>query len=252
MCVAAVAWDSHPEFALIAIGNRDEFHARPTAALARWEDGSGIIAGRDLQAGGTWLGISDSGRFALLTNFRDPDNFVSGRPSRGQLVQQLLTGDCPPQMEGMNPFNLFYADAHGAWLMSNAAKLHRDAVAPGIHGLSNGRLEKQWPKTRQLCAGLRLWVDRQDDDPAALFAELRRETPLPTEPMPHDGPHPDYAPVFIRNPEYGTRCSTVVLVDRNGAGRIVERSFDPDGEPTGEQDLSFSWPVTKPGAGAKA
>ena len=89
MCVAAIAWDVHPDYMLIAIGNRDEFHDRPSAPLTRWDDGSGIVAGRDLQAGGTWMGVSDSGRFALLTNFRDPENFEPGRPSRGQLVQQV-------------------------------------------------------------------------------------------------------------------------------------------------------------------
>lgn len=251
MCVAAIAWDAHPDFRLIAIGNRDEFHARPSAPLARWDDGSGIIAGQDLQAGGTWLGVSSGGRFALLTNFRDPENFKADRPSRGQMVQQMLAGRQPQRLEDMNPFNLFYADTHEAWLLSNAGGLHRDPVAPGIHGLSNGLLQREWPKTRQLCAGLRHWVERGHVDPAALFEELRRETPLPTEPMPHDGPQPAYAPVFIRNAEYGTRCSTVVLVGRNGTGRIIERSFDPEGIPTGEQDLGFSWPCEKEGAGLR-
>jgi uncharacterized protein with NRDE domain len=252
MCVAAIAWDIHPEFVLIAIGNRDEFHTRPSAPLAPWDDGSGIIAGRDLQAGGTWLGVSDAGRFALLTNFRDPENFRSGRPSRGQVVRQVLAGQRPQQMEKMNPFNLFYADGAAAWSLSNSAGLHRQLITPGIKGLSNGPLERPWPKTRQLCGALGQWVDGQAGNPSALFDALREETPVPTEPMPHDGPQPAYAPVFIRNPDYGTRCSTVVLIGRNGDGRVIERSFDPDGKLTDEQDLAFDWPVKTAGEGLRA
>ena len=252
MCVAAIAWDVHPDYMLIAIGNRDEFHDRPSAPLTRWDDGSGIVAGRDLQAGGTWMGVSDSGRFALLTNFRDPENFEPGRPSRGQLVQQVLAGLEPQQLEAMNPFNLFYADGAAAWLLSNAGGLHRKPIKPGIQGLSNGLLEKPWPKTRQLCCALEQWVQERTGSAATLFAALREERPAPTEPMPHDGPQPAYAPVFIRDPEYGTRCSTVVLIGRNGVGRIVERSFDPDGKLTGEKGLSFAWPVATAGTGPRA
>jgi uncharacterized protein with NRDE domain len=241
MCVAAIAWDAHPELLLVAIGNRDEFHERPSAPLARWRDGSGIIAGRDLKAGGTWLGLSEAGRFALLTNFRDLEGLQPDRASRGGLVSGMLSGSLPDEISDMNPFNLFYADRNGAKFMTNRPQLNSKILAGGIHGLSNGSLDQPWPKTQQLCAELDDWLSGDRDDISSLFDALRTESPSPVDSAPLHAPAPDYAPVFIRNPIYGTRCSSVVVIARDGAGTIAERSFDPAGNETGERKLDFNW-----------
>ncbi|WP_421837894.1 NRDE family protein [Novosphingobium sp.] len=233
MCVAAAAFRAHPRWRLVVIGNRDEFHERPTAPLAEWE--SGVIAGRDLQAGGTWLGVNAAGRAALVTNLR-----VEGYPqphlaSRGALVTDWLAGREPAAPETMNPFNLFMAEPESAWHLTNHPRPQRRALAPGIHGLSNGPHHAPWAKTRALEAALGAWLEMGEDDPAALFAALADRTELAGE-----GPDPRFSGVFIRNPLYGTRCSTVLTIAANGAARIIERRFDAAGQTTGETDLSFT------------
>ncbi|WP_298194609.1 NRDE family protein [Novosphingobium sp.] len=233
MCVAAAAFRAHPRWRLVMIGNRDEFHERPTAPLACWD--SGVIAGRDLQAGGTWLGVNAAGRAALVTNLR-----VEGYPqphlaSRGALVTDWLAGHAPAAPETMNPFNLFMADADAAWHLTNHPAVHRRRLAPGIHGLSNGPHDAPWAKTRALEAALAGWLAADQDDPAPLFSALSDESQLAGE-----GPEPRFSGVFIRNPLYGTRCSTVLTIAADGAARIIERRFDAAGRVTGETDLAFT------------
>ena len=251
MCVAAVAWQAHPDWLLVAIGNRDEYHERPAAALARWDDDGGIIAGRDLRSGGTWLGVSDAGRFALVTNLRgygDPD---PARVSRGELVTDQLTGvgtyadRDPANLEDFNPFNLIVADREEARFLSNRPEAIRTALAHGIYGLSNGALDEPWPKTLQLKGALLDWLNAGDAGFDALFAALADET-LPdvgvhtTEPSDVRREAPETG-VFIRDSVYGTRCSTIVAIDRAGDGQIIERRFSGDGAQTGETKLRFSW-----------
>lgn len=242
MCVASIAWDAHPHWLLVAIGNRDEFHKRPSAPLEAWDDGSGIIAGRDLRGGGTWLGVSEAGRFALVTNFRVPEGPQPGCPSRGALVTDLLTARRPSHIAEMNAFNLIYADHSGASFLSNYPEELALPLEPGIHGLSNGGFENVWPKTRQLNAALADWLEGDADVVAKLLDALRDEQPYPNEGAPESGPEPSYSPVFIRNPAYGTRCSTVLNIARSGIGSIIERRFDADGNDTGETALDFRWP----------
>ncbi len=239
MCVAAIAWEAHPRWQLVAIGNRDEYHARPTAPLARWDNG--IIAGRDLAAGGTWLGVHPAGRFALVTNYR-----VDGYPrpelaSRGGLVTGWLLDEALSDPAAMNPFNLFVASGGQGWLHSNyPAPLARPLVG-GIHGLSNGALDRPWHKTRCLEAALADWLLADSGDPAALFTALsdRSHDPAPGP----DGPSPEFSGVFIAHPLYGTRASTVVLVDQAGRGTIIERRFAAGGKPAGQSAFTFTWPA---------
>lgn len=242
MCIAAIAWDAHPDWLLVAAGNRDEFHARPSAPLENWGDGSGIIAGRDLEAGGTWLGVSGQGRFALITNVRVDGHPQPGRPSRGGLVTQVLAGEEPKGLAAYNPFNLLLAGPAGASVLSNHPSASRHPLASGLHGVSNGAFDAPWPKTRQLCSDLGTWLEQGDSGMEPLFDALRRETPDSATARAEDGPEPVYAPVFIRNPVYGTRCSTVIAIRRDGAGAICERRFDTDGSQTGESLLAFRWP----------
>jgi uncharacterized protein with NRDE domain len=234
MCVAAIAWAADPRWRLVAIGNRDEFHERPTAPLAEWADGR-IMAGRDLQAGGTWLGVAQ-GRFGLVTNLRVPGYPRPELASRGALVTDWLRGTAPAAIETMNPFNLWLADRKRLQFVSNHPVPEQMELEPGIHGLSNGARGDRWFKTARLEAALAEWF-ATDAAPEALFGALADRTPQSAD------PEDTFSSVFIRNPTYGTRCSTVVLVDAQGHGRITERRFDASGEQTGETALQFSWPV---------
>ncbi len=252
MCVAAIAWEAHPRWRLVAIGNRDEYHARPAAPLAPWEDGSGIIAGRDLKSGGTWLGVAESGRFALVTNLRGYGETDPGRASRGALVTDLLTGSgryADPEtarLGDFNPFNLILASPEQTIFLSNRPDDIRTPLAHGIYGLSNGTLDEPWPKTLQLKAALLDWLNQDAEDFAPLFAALRDESlgtgglhPAAASDVPQE---PRETGVFIRNAVYGTRCSTIVAVDRQGQGTICERSYSSEGQATGEMALNFVWP----------
>ncbi len=247
MCVAAVAWKAHPDWLLVAAGNRDEYHARPTAALSRW-DGRAIIAGTDLTAGGTWLGVTEAaqgtpGRFALVTNYRVPEGAQPGRPSRGKRVTDLLEEglhlEAAPAMARMNPFNLILAEGERAWFLTNHPAIETRELSAGIHGLSNGGFDVPWPKTLKVAGAISGWLHADPRNPAPLLDALRDETPAPA--APGGGPEPRFSPVFIRNETYGTRCSTVIAVDRQGQGIILERSFDAKGQCSGETSLTFSW-----------
>jgi len=251
MCVAAIAWDAHPDWLLVAIGNRDEYHARPAAPLARWDHGSGIIAGTDLTGGGTWLGVTeprdgDGARFALVTNYRVPEGAQFGRPSRGKLVTDLLAGIEPgalgEEMARMNPFNLIFAGGGRASFLTNHPKVETRALSAGIHGLSNGGFDVPWPKTLQVGQAITDWFAAGDTDFEPLLTALRDEKPAASPKRPELGPEPRFAPVFIRGETYGTRCSTVIAVDRQGQGTIIERSFDALGRNSGEARIGFAWP----------
>ncbi|MEJ5978400.1 NRDE family protein [Novosphingobium sp. PS1R-30] len=249
MCVAAFAWQAHPQWLFVAIGNRDEFHERPAAPLAAWQNG--VLAGRDLRSGGTWLGATPAGRFALVTNLRGYGAPEPDRASRGALVTDLLTGSgayadpATAPLQDFNPFNLILADRDTAHFLSNRPDDIRTRLAHGIYGLSNGQLDEPWPKTLQLKSALLDWLNRASDDFGPLFSALRNEDLAdvglpPREPsdVPREAPE---TPVFIRDAVYGTRCSTVVAVDRGGRGTIIERRFSSASESTGETKLTFAW-----------
>jgi uncharacterized protein with NRDE domain len=251
MCILALAWQAHPRWHLVIAGNRDELHARPAAPLARWSKPEHVIAGQDLKSGGTWMGISEQGRFAVVTNLRGYGDPQPDRVSRGALVADVLAGagryadPAKAQLADFNPFNLILADRDQAQFVSNRPHDIRTTLAPGVYGLSNGPFDEPWPKTMQLKAFLLNWIVEEAHHPEQLFDGLRREelpdVGLPPE-TPSDAPfEPRLSPIFIRNPVYGTRCSTVVAVDVAGEGVIIERRFAPDGEPAGETALSFRW-----------
>jgi uncharacterized protein with NRDE domain len=250
MCVAAIAWQAHARWLLVAVGNRDEFHERPAAPLAAWDNG--ILAGRDLRSGGTWLGVAPAGRFALVTNLRGYGTADPGKVSRGALVTDLLAGTgryadpLAPALQAFNPFNLILADRAEARFLSNRPDNIRTTLTHGIYGLSNGALDEPWPKTLQLKAALLDWLNADAEDFAALFAALHSEA-LPHVGVPPRGPsdvplEAPETPVFIRDATYGTRCSTVVAIDRAGVGVIIERRFTADGRTSGETTLTFAWP----------
>ena len=252
MCVLAFAWRAHPAWPLVVAGNRDELHARPTRYLARWDEPDHLLAGRDLQSGGTWLGVSERGRFAVVTNLRGYGAPETQRPSRGALVTDVLSGEGhyadPGEalLAGFNPFNLIRADVDEAYFLTNRPTNHQTLLAPGVYGLSNGGLDEPWPKTLRLKEMMVDWLSKDGADPRILLDDLREEA-LPgaaSDPGPSDIlQEPPLSPIFIRNPVYGTRCSTVVAIDSDGRGTFIERSYDASGDKENETGLRFSWPA---------
>ncbi len=252
MCIALIAFGVHPKFRVVIAANRDEYHARPAAPATWWD--TGILAGRDLKEGGTWLGVDRRGRFALLTNVREPSRHDPGAPSRGTLVPRLLGSDAAPSValpelvaagSRHNGFNLVAGDASELLWGSNRASLP-PSLAPGIYGVSNHLLDTAWPKVgRTKTAFARCCATPgATDDPAPLFALLRDTERAPDEALPATGVPLEWerllsAP-FIVSPTYGTRCSTVVTIDNDGNVRFVERGFDPAGNATGEVDYRFT------------
>jgi uncharacterized protein with NRDE domain len=252
MCLILFAWQAHPRYRQVLAANREEFHQRPTAPADFWPEQPGLLAGRDLQAGGTWLGLNRDGRFAAITNYREPvEPTPAGAPSRGQLVRDYLVGDADPMAHARavvaaggiySGFNLLLGDANRLAYVSNRAKDAVD-VSADVHGLSNHLLDTDWPKVhegRDRLAGL---LDRESIDPEALFDLLtdRKLTPgdLPADIEDDLVPELLTRHYFIVSPVYGTRSSTVVLIENDGGVTFAERQFDPQGRATGT--LEYRW-----------
>lgn len=225
MCVLAFAWRAHPRWRLVAAGNRDELHARAAAPLAAWDNG--IVAGRDLVSGGTWMGVRGE-RFAVVTNVRGETPAPAPR-SRGELVTDALLGAESHRPQDYGAFNLVTVGRDAATFSTNRPAAARHALAPGVYGLANAGLDEPWPKTVRLKAILADWLAGPADEPAQLLAGLAEEVPE----------DPALSGIFIRHPVYGTRCSTVVAIAADGAGVIVERRFTPAGDPCGETRIAF-------------
>jgi uncharacterized protein with NRDE domain len=242
MCVLAFAWRPNSRWRLVAAGNRDELHARPAQPLARWERPPHVVAGKDLVSGGTWMGASEEGRFAVVTNIRGHGAPDPQLESRGTLLVRLLTEPPfeldPASAAHFNAFNVITAEGDHASFYANRPAFQRRSLAPGVYGLSNADLDDPWPKTVRLRSGVEQWLVNDESDVVQLLdllAEGRDQTLDP-----RDEAH--LSPIFMRNPVYGTRCSTVVLIDSEGHGTIVERSYSPEAAVTNETELSFRWP----------
>lgn len=254
MCLVLFAWQSHPRYALVLAANRDEFHERPAAPVAWWSDAPGVLAGRDLEAGGTWMGVNRGGRFAALTNYREPAAPGEFSPkSRGELVHQFLAEPGPPfehanrvaqAGENYSGFNLLLGHRDEmAWVSNRGMQTSR--VEPGIHGLSNHLLNTHWPKVsvgkEKLHAALA--SDEESEITESLFTLLtdrnaatgalpeRVESGLTAE---HLARH-----FFIVSPVYGTRCSSVILLGHDGTVFLEERRFDPHGKESGRGRFFF-------------
>ena len=262
MCLLVLAWQAHPRYRLVVAANRDEFHARPAAALAEWPPPAQILAGRDLQAGGAWLGVDRGRRFGVVTNFRELQPPQPGAPSRGSLIPRYLAAarGAPPgageffaalerEASAYSGFNLLLTDAQTLWYGSNRTAPFARALAPGVHGLSNELLDTPWPKLRRVRSGFEAWLRQPDSPPAGLFDLLadRTTTALAdaeTGGLPREWARALSAP-FVLNPRYGTRCSTLLLQEPSGALYLAERRFDPAGSLTGESEFQLAadeWP----------
>ncbi|WP_295497900.1 NRDE family protein [Sphingorhabdus sp. EL138] len=232
MCVVSIAWHVHPRWQLIVAGNRDEFHSRAATPLEPWPDNPSIMAGRDILSQGTWMGVSHTGRFGVVTNIRTPDGPDRHKASRGALVTDWLThGTFPDILDNFNPFSLMVGDQHGLQYVANRPTEVRASLAHGVHGLSNAVQDEHWPRKERLNRALTGWLDGRAEDLMALFIILADADATP------DSAHP----IFIRDGVYGTRCSTILAVGHDGAGRIMERRFDSAGNSLGESAEAFVW-----------
>jgi uncharacterized protein with NRDE domain len=260
MCLLVLAWQAHPRYALVVAANRDEYHERPAAALAKWPEPPGILAGRDLRAGGAWLALDRQRRFAVVTNFRELQRAQPAAPSRGGLVPSYLSGSdsaaeffarLEQRADQYAGFNLLATDRDSLWYGCNRALPFARALAPGVYGLSNEFLDTPWPKLERVKLGFGAWLADPAGSAAGLFALLADRTQAPTGAsppargaLPREWERTLSAP-FVVNATYGTRCSTVVLLTGDGGLQLTERRFDSAGEPLGETELRLNpgaWP----------
>jgi uncharacterized protein with NRDE domain len=271
MCLVVIAFGVHPRYPLIVAANRDELHARATAPLSRWTEPPGILAGRDLEAGGTWLGLGTRGRVGIVTNFRErpdprPDAAAlsaSRAPSRGTLIPAFLGDERPPgefltRLEGeatrFAGFNLLLSGDSELWYASNRTRPFARRLEPGLYGLANHLLDTPWPKLTRTRERLKAWLARDSDlapgapelpavaelldilydpEPAPEVARVPGSVSGPGAALPAEWERAVSAP-FVRHPLYGTRCSTVVLRDAAGRSLVAERCFAASGALSGE------------------
>lgn len=277
MCLLVLAWQAHPRYRLIVAANRDEYHDRQAEALGCWPPPEQMLAGRDLRAGGTWLAVDRRRRFGVITNYRDLQAAAPSAPTRGGLIPRFMRRDAAPgafmaDLEtaavGYGGFNLLLADDQSLWYACNRLTPFARALSPGVYGLSNERLDAPWPKLRRVRAGFETWLrrsitaatagpagaseapDAHTENSAGLFALLADPRPATeAEGLPRSGLQSQWertlsAP-FVRHPQYGTRCSTVLLLEPCGALTILERRFDREARRIGESEYRLSageWP----------
>jgi uncharacterized protein with NRDE domain len=237
MCLVLFAYQVHPIYKLIVAANRDEFYQRPTAPVHYWEDDPEILAGRDLEKLGTWMGVTKSGRFAALTNYRDPKEVTEGKRSRGELVANALQykGDIKGYMQSLVSnndwypgYNLLAGDGDELYYYSNVGQ-ELIKVAPGIYGVSNHLLNTEWPKVQTGKEGLAdILISNQEDYVEPLLTLLQKADQAPDEKLPQTGVSLEWermlSPMFIKSEHYGTRSSTVLLMDEKEI-QYVERVF---------------------------
>ena len=235
MCVLFIAYRKHPRHPLVVLANRDEFYDRPTAPATRWEDHPDVTAGRDLVAGGTWLGITETGKFAAVTNYRDPER-QQGSVSRGRLVADFLIEGISAEnyveqiaatAEKYSGFNLVIADPNGLYYVSNASREQPRKLEPGIYGLSNHLLNTPWPKVSSGLAAFEKLIEGNAFIEERAFDLLADETLAADDELPDTGIGLEkerlLSSIFIRSPVYGTRSSTIVLADQNWDLSLEER-----------------------------
>jgi uncharacterized protein with NRDE domain len=238
MCIILFAYRAHPRYRLILAANRDEYYARPTERAAFWEDDAEILAGRDLERGGTWLGVNRRGSFAAVTNFRDAAAQRKDAPSRGQLVSDFLREGASPAgylkevaatSDAYNGFNLIAGDERGLCYHSNRAPGVR-GLGPGVYGLSNHLLDTPWPKVEKGKRALSALMCEDEMGREALFKILADDARAEDALLPQTGISLEYeralSPVFIATPVYGTRSSTLLLIDSANGITFIERTYE--------------------------
>ena len=244
MCLIAFAWNVHPDYRLVVAANRDEWHDRPAAPAAWWSDHPHILAGRDLKAGGTWMGVTRGGRFAAITNFRDPGDRKSTARSRGELVTAFLLGDESPAAFlaatkkvafDYNGFNLIVADGNSlAYFGSSDGEI--EILAPGVYALSNHTLNEPWPKVKLARSALGAALQAEMSGNArqmAIYALLSNDTVAPDDTLPNTGVGIEWermlSPALIVTEKYGTRASSILSIANNNVVSFDEHTRTIDG-----------------------
>ncbi len=245
MCLIVVAWQVHPDFPLVVAANRDEFYERPTQDAEPWPEAPHLIAGRDLQAGGTWMGISTAGRFAAITNVREP-GVPKGELSRGGLTRDFLLGEQSAEAflasidnSRYSGYNLLLCDGREFWYQSNRDGDPR-RLQPGIYAVSNHLLDTPWPKLvsarSRFAEALPKLPERED-----LFAILADDEIVPDDDLPNTGVPLNWerllSAIFVKSDDYGTRASTVLVCDKEGGISLEERRFGVRGAPLGKTEF---------------
>lgn len=250
MCLILVAWRSHRDYPLVVAANRDEFFARPTRRAGFWPEAPLILAGRDLEAGGTWMGITRDGRFAALTNYRDLARQQAGKVSRGRPVADFLASRQAPEkwLEALVPtsaqyngFNLLAGNGEELWWFSNVTSESRK-LAPGVYGISNHLLDTPWPKVEAAKSALAQALTALPDD-RQLFRLLRDDIVHPDDALPRTGVSLEWerllSSAFVSGPGYGTRSSTVLLAGTDGMVLFDEQTWLAGGQPGDRVRLRF-------------
>ena len=249
VCLILLAWRVHPDYPLVLAANRDEFHQRP-AAPAAWWSSPRILAGRDLSAGGTWLAVTPDGRFAALTNYRDAGRTRSDAPSRGALPVRLLEPRLPATLQlqelrriagEYNGFNVLFSDGAQAAVFESVGGQGR-LLEPGVYGLSNHLLDTPWPKVVTAKAALASALTQLPEE-HTLLELLRADRPADDRELPRTGLTLEWerllSSALVRTPTYGTRCSTILRIDRHGKARFTEWTWTAGGALSGQ--VSYDW-----------
>jgi uncharacterized protein with NRDE domain len=255
MCLIILSYKMHDRYPLVLAANRDEFYERPSAPVSLWEDAVGVIAGKDLERGGTWLGIKKTGTLAMLTNYREPTPFGRNAPSRGWLVRDFLLGEEGPEsyIETMkakkdqyNGFSMIIGDLNRLFYFSNRGEMRE--LSPGLYSLSNRLLDTPWPKTERGKKALEsLLASKDDPQPEEIFAILNDRSKPDDSELPDTGIGLEWerilSSIFITSPIYGTRSSSVIMIDRKKHVMFMERVFDghPEHWMAAKFDFRLSW-----------
>jgi uncharacterized protein with NRDE domain len=238
MCLILFSYQMHTDYWLILAANRDEFYNRPAAPLDYWAEHPDLLAGRDLKSNGTWLGVTRTGRIAAVTNYRDPITHMQNAPSRGTLVSNYLRGNSSPQQYlkavskigyTYNGFNLIAGDRSGLYYYSNRAT-GIQKLKPGFYGISNHLLDTAWPKVNKGKARLQAQLmGREKIEVEKIWSVLADRSPALDTELPDTGVGLQWerilSPVFITSQDYGTRSSSIVLIEKSGQTTIMERIF---------------------------
>jgi uncharacterized protein with NRDE domain len=238
MCLLFLSIGNHPNYKLILAGNRDEFYARRTAPAQFWQDNANIVGGRDLEAGGTWLAMTRQGKIGMVTNYRDPGNINPHAPSRGHLVSDFLTDEIPAgdylqkiseNGKRYNGFNLIVGETNNLWYYSNY-KEGVEKLAQGFYGLSNHLLETAWPKVVRGKERIKPLIAASVIDAEKVLDALYDDQTAALELLPRTGLSIErelaLSSIFIKSEGYGSRCSTVILIDKNDQVLFTERVYD--------------------------
>ncbi|MEZ4600930.1 MAG: NRDE family protein [Syntrophotaleaceae bacterium] len=249
MCLILLAVDQHPDYPVVLAANRDEFHARPSLPAGRWPDIPAVFGGRDLEKGGSWLAFSPGGRFACVTNFREPPPLRKPQLSRGLLVRDFVRGqerplECLARMEEeghrYRGFSLLVGQGREIGYASNRGP--RMMLGPGLYGVANALLDTPWPKVVHGKQQLALLLEKRCLDPAKIF-DLLMDRSVRGKASPQAGfpgsANESQAPIFVRSPDFGTRCSSLLLIDQADRTTFIERTFFEGGEDWSEIRLDI-------------